>query len=156
MYNALQRSAEPELFKCLRHYNIAFYAFSPLAGGILTDQYQRDTTQHEDGSRFDPKKMQGAKFRERYWNNTHFDALDVIRPVAHAHGISTAEATLRWTSHHSALKEAAGDAIIVGASSAAQLEENLMGLEKGPLPEDLVKAVDAGWEIVRGVAGPYF
>ena len=156
VYHALQRAAEPELFKCLRHYGIAFYMFSPVAGGMLTDKYQRDTTEHEDGSRFDPKKMQGVKFRQRYWNETYFDALDAIRPVAKKHEITTAEAAVRWATHHSALKKEYGDAIITGASSAAQLEENLTNLEKGPLPEDLVKAFDAGWETVKGVAGPYF
>lgn len=34
---------------------IAFYAFSPLAGGMLTGKYQRDTTVREPGSRYDPQ-----------------------------------------------------------------------------------------------------
>lgn len=58
--------------------------------------------------------------------------------------------------NHSLLKRAFGDAIIIGASSAAQLEENLVNLEKGPLPEDVVKALDEGWETVRGVCAKYF
>jgi aflatoxin B1 aldehyde reductase len=35
----------------------------------------------EDGSRFDPKKRQGQNYRRRYWNETYFDALDILRPV---------------------------------------------------------------------------
>ncbi|KAL9066481.1 MAG: hypothetical protein Q9161_007544 [Pseudevernia consocians] len=150
VYHALQRSVEPELFPCLRHYGIAFYDFSPLAGGILTDRYQRDTTEHEVGSRYDPGRKQGANyFRKQYWNNAYFDALDVIRPVAQKLGMTTAEAAVRWASHHSLMKSESGDAIITGASSAAQLEENLTNLEKGPLPEELVKAFDEGWAIVK-------
>ena len=54
------------------------------------------------------------------------------------------------------MKREYGDAVIIGASSAAQLEENLTNLEKGPLPEEMVKAFDEGWAIVKGVCGPYF
>jgi aflatoxin B1 aldehyde reductase len=58
--------------------------------------------------------------------------------------------------NHSLLKREFGDAIIIGASSAAQLEENLANFEKGPLPDDVVKALDEGWEAVRGVCVKYF
>lgn len=156
LYNALHRGVEAELFPCLRHYGIAFYQFNPLAGGLLTDRYQRDTTEHEAGSRFDPSKSGGAQYRGRYWNDPYFDALDKVRPVAKRLGISTAEAALRWSSHHGLLKRELGDAIIVGASSAQQLEENLSAVEKGPLPEELVKAFDEGWGISKIVAKPYF
>ncbi|KAF2178411.1 Aldo/keto reductase [Zopfia rhizophila CBS 207.26] len=156
VYHALHRSVEPELFPCLRRYGIAFYEFSPVAGGMLTDKYQRDTTEVEEGSRFDPKRMQGANFRRRYWNEAYFSALDVIRPVAKKLGMTTAEAAVRWASHHSLMKGECGDAVIIGASGAAQLEENLTNLEKGPLPEEMTKAFDEGWAIVKGVAGPYF
>ncbi len=63
---------------------------------------------------------------------------------------------LRWITNHSLLKREFGDSIIIGASSAAQLEENLINLEKGPLPEDILKALDEGWAIVKGVASNYF
>jgi aflatoxin B1 aldehyde reductase len=72
------------------------------------------------------------------------------------HGLSEAEVALRWMTHHSLLKREFGDAIIIGASSAAQLEENLINLEKGPLPEDILKALDEGWATVKGVAATYF
>lgn len=61
VYNALHRSVEAELFPCLRHYKMGFYAYNPLAGGYLTDRYHRDDKDddHEAGSRFDPNKWQG-------------------------------------------------------------------------------------------------
>lgn len=155
-YHALQRTVEPELFPCLRHYGIAFYAFSPLAGGMLTDKYERTTTEHEQGSRYDPRRMQGKNFRKRYWNEPYFAALDIIRPVASKLGITTAEAALRWSSHHSLMEKSKGDALIIGASSAAQLEENLTYLEKDALPEELVKAFDEAWAIVKGSCQTYF
>lgn len=99
--------------------------------------------------------MQGRSFRGRYWNDTYFAALDVVRPVAQRLGLTIAEAALRWLSHHSALKKEHGDAVITGASSAAQLEKNLIDLEGGPLPEELVKVFDEAWAKVKGIAGSY-
>lgn len=32
MYNAITRQVETELFPCLRHFGLRFYAFNPLAG----------------------------------------------------------------------------------------------------------------------------
>ncbi|EED18905.1 aldo/keto reductase, putative [Talaromyces stipitatus ATCC 10500] len=95
-------------------------------------------------------------FRRQYWNDAYFDALDVIRPVARKLGMTTAEAASRWASHHSMMKKEYGDAIIIGASNITQLEENLRSLEKGPLPEDMVRAFDEAWAIVKSACGPYF
>ncbi|KAK0628371.1 keto reductase [Bombardia bombarda] len=153
--NALHRGVEPELLPCLRHYGIAFYEFNPLAGGFLTDRYQRDSWGDETGSRFDPSRNQGAYYRKRYWNDAYFDALDVVRPVAKKLGLTTAEAALRWVNHHSLLKKEHGDAVIIGASSAGQLEDNLTSLEKGPLPEEMVQAFDEGWALIKGTCRPY-
>lgn len=122
---------------------------------MLTDKYQRDMTEIEPGSRFDPERRQGKNFRGRYWNNAYFDALDVIRPVAKKLGLTTAEAAVRWSSHHSLMKREYGDAVVIGANSAAQLDENLTNLEKGPLPDELVQAFDQGWAIVKGISGQY-
>lgn len=156
VYNAIHRAVEPELFPCLRYYGIAFYAYNPLAGGYLTDRYQRETFEHEEGSRFDPNRAQGANYRKKYWNDTYFDALDIIRPVAKKLGMTTAEAALRWCNHHSLMKREHSDAIIIGASSAQQLEENMANFEKGPLPAEMVSAFDEAWLTVKGVCKPYF
>ena len=59
-------------------------------------------------------------------------------------GLSEAECALRWLMHHSKLEGERGDAVIVGASSVHHLEANLLDLEKGRLPEEVVRALDAG------------
>eukprot|EP01117_Protostelium_nocturnum_P012095 TRINITY_DN4430_c0_g1_i1.p1 TRINITY_DN4430_c0_g1~~TRINITY_DN4430_c0_g1_i1.p1 ORF type:complete len:339 (+),score=77.61 TRINITY_DN4430_c0_g1_i1:469-1485(+) len=144
IYNALHRAVEPELFPCLRHYGISLYAFQPLAGGFLTGKYSRETEEFEEGSRFDPKKWQGAFTRARYWNDPYFEALDILKPVAEKHGLTVAECALRWLAHHSQLKIEKKDAVIIGASSTKHLEQNLLDLEKGPLPQEVVEALEAG------------
>ncbi|KAJ6263979.1 Aflatoxin B1 aldehyde reductase member [Drechslerella dactyloides] len=155
IYHAFHRSAEPELFPCLRKYGLSFYQFNPLAGGFISDRLQRGQTDFEASSRFHPDhKVQ--VYRERYWKDEYFDALEILRAAVKKHGMGEAEAALRWAVHHSALSEEHGDAIIVGASSAKQLEENLTNLEKGPLPDDVVAAFDEGWQKVKGVCVTYF
>jgi aflatoxin B1 aldehyde reductase len=156
VYNGLHRGVEPELFPCMRKYGIAFYAFNPLAGGFLTDRYSREQNQHEEGSRFDPNRNQGANYRRRYWLEEYFDALELLRAAAKKHGLTEAECALRWMTHHSLLSKEHGDAIIIGASSAKQLEQNLVDMEKDKLPDDVVKAFDQGWAKVKGVCRQYF
>jgi aflatoxin B1 aldehyde reductase len=41
-------------------------------------------------------------------------------------------------------------------SSFAQLEGNLKELEKGPLPDDVIKALDEAWLIAKATAVPYW
>ncbi|KAJ9139074.1 Aldo/keto reductase [Pleurostoma richardsiae] len=156
VYNAIHRSVELELFPCLRHYGMAFYAYNPLAGGYLTSRYHRGEQKVEEGSRFDPKTRQGTLYKARYWKEPMFDALDIIREAAGKHGLTEVECALRWMMHHSKLSKEAGDEVIIGASSKEQLEENLVDLEKGPLPEDVVQALDKAWEKTKGVAWNYF
>ncbi len=156
VYHALQRTIEAELFPCLRHYGISLYAFQPLAGGFLTGRYTRDQSEFEPGSRFDPKIWQGTLTRARYWNDSYFDALDIIKPAADKHGLTIAEVAMRWIEHHSLMKSEFGDAIIIGASSTKHLEENLVDLEKGPLPEDVVEALEKAWLKTKAVAPKYW
>lgn len=95
-------------------------------------------------------------YRARYWNEQYFNALDLLRPVAKKHGLTEAECALRWMTHHSQLKKEKGDAIIIGASSVQHMEENMVDLEKGPLPDDVIEALDKGWEGCKGISIRYW
>ncbi|KAF7319157.1 Aldo-ket-red domain-containing protein [Mycena chlorophos] len=156
VYSAIQRTVEPELFPALRKFGISFYAFSPLAGGFFTGKYTSMQTKAEDGSRLDPNDMHGSSLRSKYWNEPHFAALAVIDPVIKKHNLTMPEVGMRWIANHSQLKREFGDAVLVGASSIEQLNANLDDLEKDPLPEDVVKALDEAWAIIKGHAGVYF
>ncbi|EPQ58870.1 Aldo/keto reductase [Gloeophyllum trabeum ATCC 11539] len=156
IYNAIHRGVEPELFPCLRKYGMSFYEYNPLAGGFFTGRYTRDQQTVEPGSRFDPNKAQGKGYRYRYWNDATFDALESVKAVGEKHGLSLAEIALRWVSHHSLLKREHGDAILIGASSVQHIEQNLIDLEQGPLPDEVIKALDNAWAAVKGIATPYF
>lgn len=88
-------------------------------------------------------------YRQRYFHDTTFDALSHIEPVVKKAGLTLLETALRWCVHHSKLQlgDKGNDGIIIGVSSQSQLETNLADLEKGPLPEEVVKAIDEAWEM---------
>ncbi len=153
LYNAIQRGVEPELFPCLRHYGISFYMFRPLSKGLLTDRSQRSAPARGEGAQQEQKVKAGVRLET---TDAEFDAVNLIRPVAKKLGMTTAEAALRWACHHSLMKSEYGDAVITGASSSAQLEESLASFEKGPLPEEMVKAFDEAWALVKPTATSYF
>jgi aflatoxin B1 aldehyde reductase len=78
VYHVFARRVEEELISCLRAYNISFYAFAPLAGGLMTGKYTRDQTTFEPGSRYDPDVLTGHTHRPKYWNDMYFQAIDEI------------------------------------------------------------------------------
>ena len=122
----------------MRHYGIRFYAFNPIAGGFLA------------GGELHERNKNGG-----YGNEEYFAAMELLGPVIEKYGLTLRECALRWLAHHSLLGGEKGDAISMGASSAAHLESNLVDLEKGPLPDEVVGALDRGWERVRGSSWKY-
>lgn len=157
IYNALIRTIEPELVPCLRHYGMSFECAQPLASGLLTGRYRHDMadSDHPQGGRFDPKNFIGLHMRQRYWHSAYFDALDIIHGAAKKHGLTEKECALRWLSHHCFMKKELGDTVVLGAASVEQLEEDLIDLEKGPLPEEVAQAMEAAWQKAKNVPAPY-
>lgn len=96
-------------------------------------------------------------YRARYFKERTFDALAIIEPVVKKHNLTMLETALRWCVHHSALKVQDGnDGIIIGVSSLQQLEGNLNDLEKGPLPEEVVQALDQAWKVAEPATPNYW
>ncbi|KAJ8097669.1 NADP-dependent oxidoreductase domain-containing protein [Lipomyces tetrasporus] len=159
-YNAMSRDIEDELVPALRHYGLDLVVFSPLAGGLLSGKYTKTTEIPETG-RFSAKTSQGALYRSRYFKDVYWDAVSLVQPVAEKHGLTLLEIALRWLVHHSQLKLGTsnglvGDGIIIGVSSLEQLQDNINAIESGPLPEDVVVALDAAWKVVKSDVSPYW
>jgi len=154
MYNAITRDIEKELIPCLRRYNMSFYAYNPLAGGLLAKPYKFND-EPTDG-RFDTTTFWGQRYRERYWKKEAFGGLEKVAECCQSHSISTAEASIRWMYSHSALKD--NDGVILGASSLEQLKDNLNAVSKvkEPLPNDIVEAFDEAWAVFKPSCPPYF
>ncbi|UKZ81754.1 hypothetical protein TrVFT333_009526 [Trichoderma virens FT-333] len=138
-YNPVVRTGEKELFPLLRKHGIAFYAWSPGAAGFFNGNHKNP----QAGSRYDTSHYLGKFYASKYLKPSIEAAADRVREIAAKHGISGHAASLRWTAHHSALSAEYGDGIIIGASSIAQLKQNLDIFEQGPLPQEVADAIDA-------------
>ena len=147
IYNPLTRSVERELFKCLRYFNMRFYAYSPLCGGMLTGKHKiEDSTKTEPGRFFG--KGWAEVYRFHYWKPEVFDSISKIQKVlndVYGNEVSITEASLRWMYHHSQLDGSCGDGVLLGASSMKYFNINMSCATKGPLDEKVVKVYDECW-----------
>ncbi|CAG8492590.1 9048_t:CDS:2 [Paraglomus occultum] len=156
MYNAITRGVEAELFPCLRKFNIRFYAYNPIAGGIFNENFSFDGDVPK-GSRFDPNTAMGKLYRPRYVTPAHAKAVANIQKATASHGYSAIEAAFRWMRHHSKLDAALGDGVIIGGSSLEHIVSACQLLDKDqPLEEDVIKSLDDGWKTVMVSSAPYF
>ncbi len=152
MYNALTRDVERELFSCLRHFGIAFYAYNPLAGGLLSGKHRSAQAPPESG-RFALR----TNYRERYWKTEYLEVIDELIPACEAAGRTPTEAAFAWLVHHSMLDAARDDAIILGASKIDHLDANLQACSDAtPLPADILDLFDRGWARVEPGCFRYF
>jgi len=159
MYNAIARGVEEELFPCLRRLNMRFYAYNPLAGGVLSGKYLAATENKEEGKsldvnegRFNKNTVWGKIYQDRFMKNEQIAAIDTLRAPCETAGITMAQASLRWILHHSQLKGECGDRLIIGASKIGHFTANMAALKQGPLPEEVVKAFGEAWEKAKAVS----
>lgn len=151
MYNALCRNVDPELFPAIRSFGMRFYAFNPLAGGLLTGKHHHFEEAPEPG-RFARLKS----YRDRYWKHSYFDAIDQIKQACETEGVPMVEAAYRWLVNHSRMVSDKNDGILLGASKQEQLLQNLEAAKKGFLSENIVSAMDEAWEIAKPDSPAYF
>ncbi|KAF4551006.1 Aldo-keto reductase-like protein 9 [Elsinoe fawcettii] len=145
-YSPVARLQETVLFPVLRKLNIAFYAYSPLAGGFLT----KTAEDIEKGTgRFNKDSPIGSIYHSMYAKPAYISALKQWASIAEEAGVSKAELAYRWVRFNSPLKQEQGDAIILGGRTIEQITQTLDGLNKGPLSEDVVKKIDQVWETVK-------
>lgn len=157
MYNVITRNLETELIVACRRYGLDVVVYNPIAGGLFSGKIKsKDMTPAE--GRFSDTATSGKMYRGRYFRDSTFQALQTIEQAVEKHGLTMIETALRWVVHHSALRVTDGgnDGVIIGVSSLEQLGGNLDNLEKGPLPEDLVRSLDEAWRISKVDAVPYW
>ncbi|OAL33597.1 hypothetical protein AYO20_07104 [Fonsecaea nubica] len=158
MYNAITRDMETELVPCCRKFGLDLVVYNPLAGGVFSGKYKSKNDIPSEG-RFATVANSGKMYRERYFHDSTFQALQMIEPVVQKHNLTLLETALRWCIHHSILKfakDGGNDGVIIGVSSLSQLESNLRDLEKGPLPQEVVDVLDSAWETYLKGRGPTY
>ncbi|KAL2263129.1 hypothetical protein VTK26DRAFT_8099 [Humicola hyalothermophila] len=164
MYNAVTRNIEPELIPACRRYGLDIVVYNPLAGGLLSGKIKSKDMVPAEG-RYSDTSHTGRMYRDRYFKESTFQALRRVEKAVEEAGLTMVETALRWVVHHSALRvagvkkdggEGGNDGVIIGVSSREQLDANLTDLEKGPLPEGVVKALDEAWLISKAESTHYW
>jgi aryl-alcohol dehydrogenase-like predicted oxidoreductase len=116
-YSIAGRDLEREIIPLLESEKIGLLVWSPLAGGLLSGKFSRKNQKPADSRRTEYDFPVVDK--ERAWK-----ILDVIAPIAKAHGCSAARVSLAWL-----LAKPAVTSIIVGAKRVGQLQDNLAAVE---------------------------
>src|SRR6266446_1984114 len=117
-YSMLNRWIEDDLLVVLREERMGCIVFSPLAQGLLTDKYLNGVP---DGSRASRPGSMSADMLTK----SNLAKIRALNEIAKLRGQSLAQMALAWT-----LRDPVVTSALVGASSVAQLEQNVAALNK--------------------------
>ena len=117
-YNLLYRDAEAELLPMCLDQGIGVIVYNPLAGGFLSGKYRKDI-EPPPNTRF-TLGASGQLYRQRYWQETLFQAVERFKSQLAALGLSPTAVSVAWVLAQSAVTSA-----IVGASRPEQLAETI-------------------------------
>jgi L-glyceraldehyde 3-phosphate reductase len=129
-YNMFDRHIEDGLFPVLDELGIGSIVFSPLAQGMLTDRYLAGIPA-------------GSRAAEGRWINAdnitkeYLDRARALTALAQERGQSLAQLALSWV-----LRIPEVTSALIGASSVAQLENNLAALDAPALTAEEIAAIE--------------
>jgi len=129
-YSMLNRWIEPDLLDVLGKEGVGCITFSPLAQGLLTDRYLNGVPA---GSR---ASHEGSFSQEMLTEQT-LGKVRALNQMAQRRGQTLAQMALAWT-----LRDARVTSTLVGASSVAQLEQNVGALDKPDFSADELREID--------------
>jgi len=112
-YSIAGRDLEREIAPLLEAERLGLMVWSPLAGGLLSGKYDRDSKGPQGSRRasfdFPPVDKERA-----------FACIDAMREIAKAHKVSVAQIALAWLLYRPFVMS-----VIIGATSIEQLDDNL-------------------------------
>jgi L-glyceraldehyde 3-phosphate reductase len=129
-YSMLNRWIEPDLLDALGELGVGCIVFSPLAQGMLTDKYLDGIPEGSRASR--PTSLSPDLITD--------EALAKIRAlneIATRRSQTLAQMALAW-----ALRDERVTSALIGASSVAQLEDNIAALDKLDFTDDELAEID--------------
>ena len=138
-YNLLFREIEHDLFPLCEDLGVGVIIYNPLAGGLLTGKHRREAPPAEN-TRF----AVAGYYKDRYWNEACFDAVERLGGYLKQRGKSLTHAAIAWT-----LSQRPVTSTIVGATSAEQLRDTLKGVEIDLNEEELEECNRVWYELPR-------
>ncbi|MEO7016708.1 MAG: aldo/keto reductase, partial [Leifsonia sp.] len=130
-YSMFDRHIEAGLFPVLEEIGAGSIVFSPLAQGMLTDRYL-------DGSVPAGSRAATSHFlSEEQLSPVYLERARALNEIAGGRGQTLAQLALSWV-----LRQPAVTSALIGASSVAQLEQNVAALDAPPLTAAEVAAIE--------------
>ncbi|TMD66513.1 MAG: L-glyceraldehyde 3-phosphate reductase [Chloroflexi bacterium] len=129
-YSMLNRWIEADLLDVLGQEGIGCIVFSPLAQGLLTDRYLNGVP---PGSR----ASQPGSFSPDLLTDNTLAKVRALNQLGQRRGQTLAQMALAWT-----LRDPRVTSTLVGASSVAQLEQNVAALDHLDFSPDELKEID--------------
>ena len=131
-YNMMHRVPETDnLLEQAKAAGSGLIAFSPLAQGVLTDRYL-------NGIPNDSRAARDFSLKSASITPDLVDRLQKLNALAAERGQSMAQMALAWN-----LKDDLVTSVIIGASSVAQIDDNLKAVEKKAFSNDELKLIDS-------------
>jgi L-glyceraldehyde 3-phosphate reductase len=144
-YSMLNRWIEGGLLDTLEREGVGCIAFSPLAQGMLTGKYL-------DGVPARSRMAENSSLSREWLTGQNVTHIRALSDIAQRRGQSLAQLALAWC-----LRDPRVTSVLLGASSVAQLEENLGALRTLDFDDDELAeidkhAVEGGIDLWRGSA----
>jgi L-glyceraldehyde 3-phosphate reductase len=129
-YSMLNRWIEGGLLDTLDEVGAGCIAFSPLAQGMLTSKYL-------DGVPADSRMAENSSLSSDLLSEQNLTHIRALSAIAEGRGQSLAQMALSW-----ALRDQRVTSVLVGASSVAQLEDNVATLDVLAFSDDELAEID--------------
>jgi L-glyceraldehyde 3-phosphate reductase len=129
-YNFFDRRPEAGLFDALVELGIGGIVYSPLAQGLATTRYL-------DGIPADSRVRTANWIDEKRITPEYLDHVRALNGIAEGRGQTLAQMALTWT-----LRNPAVTSTLIGASSVAQLNDNLEAASAAPLTDAEIAAIE--------------
>jgi L-glyceraldehyde 3-phosphate reductase len=126
----LNRWIEDRLLDVLGSEGVGCIAFSPLAQGLLTDRYLETIPEGSRASR-------GTSLSTDMLSEENLNRVRALRSIAEERGQKVSQLALAW-----ALRDPRVTSILIGASSVAQLEENVAALGNRRFSTEELERID--------------
>ncbi|HEY7620051.1 MAG TPA: L-glyceraldehyde 3-phosphate reductase [Solirubrobacteraceae bacterium] len=129
-YSLLNRWIEPDLLDVLGNEGVGCIVFSPLAQGMLTGRYL-------GGIPEDSRAARGESLSRSMLSEENLERIRALNEIAARRGQSLAQLALAWT-----LRDPRVTSTLIGASSVAQLEDNVGALARLDFEDDELAEID--------------
>ena len=131
-YNMLNRWIEHELLDTLEKVGAGAIAFTPLAQGLLTGKYLNGVP--EDAR---VNKPGGGSLKQEHLSAQNIEHVRKLNDIAQRRGQSLAQMALAW-----ALRDPRVTSVLIGASRAEQVRENVGALKNLAFSKDELAEID--------------